>query len=252
MREGQLEDLIVGYLRPVDHLLDHVGIDAERQHRGDYLHLEAYRLGQRLQLLEHRRYLLLVVGHLHNLRDQNQHGLGVDHGLSVVALLEAPSGNRHDPRFFVGEVDLVLGCLGAGFFLGEGEPLWLDVELDENGNIVSRDIEAQCHSVFKNVRTVLEDAGFQVMTAENGNQALEKLKEKIPDFISLDLIMPGQSGMETLGRLLSIDPDAFVVIVSSLGTEEAVHECLTTGARSFLQKPFTKDELLGAINNQIN
>ncbi|MEJ2582069.1 MAG: hypothetical protein P8127_10625 [Acidobacteriota bacterium] len=41
-----------------------------------------------------------------------------------------------------------------------------------------------------------------------------------------------------------IDPDAFVVIVSSLGTEDAVHECLTTGARSFLQKPFTRDDFV--------
>jgi two-component system chemotaxis response regulator CheY len=56
--------------------------------------------------------------------------------------------------------------------------------------------------------------------------------------------MPGPSGVETLSRILAIDPDAFVVIVSSLGTEEAVHECLTTGARSFLQKPFTKDDFI--------
>jgi two-component system chemotaxis response regulator CheY len=56
--------------------------------------------------------------------------------------------------------------------------------------------------------------------------------------------MPGQSGVETLHRILAIDPDAFVVIVSSLGTEDAVHECLTAGARSFLQKPFTKDDFI--------
>ncbi len=74
--------------------------------------------------------------------------------------------------------------------------------------------------------------------------AVERFAEIKPDIVLLDLIMPGQSGVETLSRILAIDPDAFVVIVSSLGTEEAVHECLTTGARSFLQKPFTRDDFI--------
>ncbi len=49
--------------------------------------------------------------------------------------------------------------------------------------------------------TVLEDAGFQVMTAGDGNQALDRLREKIPDFISLDLVMPNKSGLRFLRDL---------------------------------------------------
>ena len=95
------------------------------------------------------------------------------------------------------------------------------------------------------IAAYLEDSEFDVVAAErDGRAAGERFVELKPDIVLLDLIMPGQSGMETLGRLLSIDPDAFIVIVSSLGTEEAVHECLTTGAKSFLQKPFTKDDFI--------
>ena len=47
----------------------------------------------------------------------------------------------------------------------------------------------------------LEDAGFDVQRAENGNQALEKIKEKTPDFISLDLVMPEKSGIKLLYEL---------------------------------------------------
>ncbi len=95
------------------------------------------------------------------------------------------------------------------------------------------------------IAAYLEDSEFDVVAAErDGKSAVEVFTEIKPDIVLLDLIMPGQSGVETLSRLLAIDPDAFVVIMSSLGTEDAVHECLTTGARSFLQKPFTRDDVI--------
>jgi two-component system chemotaxis response regulator CheY len=95
------------------------------------------------------------------------------------------------------------------------------------------------------IAAYLEDSEFDVIAAErDGIMAVERFAQERPDIVLLDLIMPGQSGVETLERILAIDPDAFVVIVSSLGTEDAVHECLTSGARSFLQKPFTRDDFI--------
>jgi two-component system chemotaxis response regulator CheY len=95
------------------------------------------------------------------------------------------------------------------------------------------------------IAAYLEDSEFELVAAErDGVMAVERFAQERPDIVLLDLIMPGQSGVETLGRILAIDPDAFVVIVSSLGTEDAVHECLTSGARSFLQKPFTRDDFI--------
>jgi two-component system chemotaxis response regulator CheY len=95
------------------------------------------------------------------------------------------------------------------------------------------------------IAAYLEDSEFEVIAAErDGVMAVERFAQERPDIVLLDLIMPGQTGVETLGRILAIDPDAFVVIVSSLGTEDAVHECLTSGARSFLQKPFTRDDFI--------
>jgi two-component system chemotaxis response regulator CheY len=100
------------------------------------------------------------------------------------------------------------------------------------------------------IAAYLEDSEFEVIAAErDGVMAVERFAQERPDIVLLDLIMPGQSGVETLERILAIDPDAFVVIVSSLGTEDAVHECLTTGARSFLQKPFTRDDFIGFMRD---
>jgi two-component system chemotaxis response regulator CheY len=95
------------------------------------------------------------------------------------------------------------------------------------------------------IAAYLEDSEFNVVASErDGRQAVERFQEIRPDIVLLDLIMPGQSGMETLSQILALDPDTCVVMISSLGTEDAVHECLSTGARSFLQKPFSRDAFI--------
>lgn len=95
------------------------------------------------------------------------------------------------------------------------------------------------------IAAYLEDSEFDVVASErDGRRAVQKFQEIRPDIVLLDLIMPGQSGVETLGQILQIDPKACVVMISSLGTEDAVHECLSTGATSFLQKPFTRDDFI--------
>ena len=95
------------------------------------------------------------------------------------------------------------------------------------------------------IAAYLEDSEFKVVASErDGRRAVQRFEEMHPDVVLLDLIMPGQSGVETLAQILEIDPSACVVMISSLGTEDAVHECLSTGARSFLQKPFTRDDFI--------
>jgi two-component system chemotaxis response regulator CheY len=95
------------------------------------------------------------------------------------------------------------------------------------------------------IAAYLEDSEFQVIASErDGRRAVERFEEIRPDVVLLDLIMPGQGGEETLAQILTIDPQACVVMISSLGTEEALHDCLSAGAASFLQKPFTRDDFL--------
>lgn len=90
----------------------------------------------------------------------------------------------------------------------------------------------------------LEHQGYVVGLAEGGQQALDMLAGQRFDVVLLDIIMPGLSGPETLEQILAIDPTAKVIMVSSLGTEEAVEQCLALGAKSFLQKPFSKEGLI--------
>lgn len=110
------------------------------------------------------------------------------------------------------------------------------------------DSTAQRH-VIKHRLTAHE--GFEVVgEAGNGRDALYQYAALKPDVVLLDLVMPEMSGDEVLQALLDMDPGADVVIVSSLGTGEAIERCLQLGARSFLQKPFDTPDLvrtLGAV-----
>lgn len=84
----------------------------------------------------------------------------------------------------------------------------------------------------------LEDRGFHVVgEAGNGNEAFDQYQALRPDVVLMDLVMPECDGKQALGRILAQDPGARVVILSSLGAQRDIEECLKLGAKSYLQKP---------------
>jgi len=98
--------------------------------------------------------------------------------------------------------------------------------------------------------TYLKGSEFEVVeTARNGQEALERFRQTHPDLVLLDLVMPGWSGEESLQRLLEDDPEARVIMVSSMGTEEAFASCMELCARAFLKKPFKKEQLLEFLHS---
>ena len=96
----------------------------------------------------------------------------------------------------------------------------------------------------------LRGSNFEVVaTASSGPEAIEKYKQIKPELVLLDIVMPEVTGIDTLERLLATDTAARVVMVSSVGTEETVKECLKKGAKSFLQKPLQKEGMLNILKN---
>lgn len=103
------------------------------------------------------------------------------------------------------------------------------------------------------VTTYLADTEFKVVaTAENGNGAIEAYRAHKPDITMLDVTMPDLSGAEVLKAIMEINPDAKVVMVSSLGTESMVTECLSIGAKAFVQKPADKAGLLAVLRKVVS
>lgn len=88
----------------------------------------------------------------------------------------------------------------------------------------------------------LADCGFDVVgEAGNGNEAFDRYQALKPDVVLMDLVMPECDGKQALARILAHDPAARVVILSSLGAQSDIEECLKLGARSYLQKPIDPD-----------
>lgn len=98
------------------------------------------------------------------------------------------------------------------------------------------------------VSSFLKDSRFElVATAKNGKEAMDQYQQHRPDVVLLDIVMPGETGIDTLSQLLTVDAKARVIMVSSLGTEQVVLDCLKRGAKNFLQKPFEKEDLVGLL-----
>jgi two-component system chemotaxis response regulator CheY len=95
----------------------------------------------------------------------------------------------------------------------------------------------------------LKNTAFEVVaTASCGKEAIERYQEYRPHLVLLDIVMPEENGLETLQHILGMDSAARVVMVSSLGTEAEVQDCLRRGAKSFLQKPLVKDRMLAILS----
>jgi two-component system, NtrC family, response regulator AtoC len=90
---------------------------------------------------------------------------------------------------------------------------------------------------------LLDRDGYDVHTAEDGEQALEILKEHHIDMLLTDLRMPKIDGMELLRRALTIDEELPVVIITAHGTVDNAVEALKTGAFDYITKPFDQTEV---------
>src|SRR5262245_54244719 len=94
----------------------------------------------------------------------------------------------------------------------------------------------------------LKGSNFElVATANSGVEALEKYQQYKPQLVLLDVVMPEVTGVQVLENILNADTGACVVMVSSLGTENTVQDCLRKGAKSFVQKPIQKDGMLATL-----
>lgn len=89
----------------------------------------------------------------------------------------------------------------------------------------------------------LQQAGYEAMTASDGQQALEVLARNPHDLIITDLKMPGMSGMDLLRRVREDYPEIIVVVVTAFGTIESAVEAMKLGAHDYIIKPVNADAL---------
>ena len=98
------------------------------------------------------------------------------------------------------------------------------------------------------IREIIEPEGYEVVgEATNGVEAIERYNDLNPDIVTMDIVMPKQSGLDAVKGILKQAPDAKVVMCSALGQESLVMEALQAGARDFIVKPFKADNVLATL-----
>jgi two-component system chemotaxis response regulator CheY len=96
----------------------------------------------------------------------------------------------------------------------------------------------------------LMDSFENVLASEaaNGNEAISEYRRLKPDFVLMDIVMPGLEGVETVRRICKSDPAARVIMISSVSHSEKIEEAIAAGAKYFIPKPVTTGELKKAID----
>src|SRR5215218_6489717 len=102
------------------------------------------------------------------------------------------------------------------------------------------------------LKNMLTDAGNEVVgEAPNGQTALQLARETNPDLVTLDVILPDNTGLDVLKGIKKDQPDMKVIIVSAVGQEVIVTEAIQNGALAYIVKPFSEDKVLEVVGKAL-
>lgn len=100
------------------------------------------------------------------------------------------------------------------------------------------------------IKKALGNGGYyNFFEASDVMEAVDLFKSEQPDLITMDITMPGKSGIEGLQEIIALDPKVRVVMVSAAGQKPKVIEALKLGAKHFVVKPFKEEDLIKVVNS---
>ena len=101
------------------------------------------------------------------------------------------------------------------------------------------------------LRRILEDEGFEIQEAPDGDVAIKKYKESKYDLITMDIVMPNVDGVTAVKEIMRIDPDAKIIMITALAHKTLVLRALRAGAKDFIVKPFDSTAVIEAVKNTL-
>jgi CheY-like chemotaxis protein len=104
------------------------------------------------------------------------------------------------------------------------------------------------------IKTALLSEGFEVTSATNGREALEKIPAEKPDLVILDVMMPGMTGFEVLEKMKADPAMAHIPVIMLTGLSERskIREALESGTDYYIVKPFDFHDLMSKVNDALN
>ena len=101
------------------------------------------------------------------------------------------------------------------------------------------------------LQRTLTEAGYDVTTAADGEEALSAVSQGEVEVVLLDIKMPGMSGIEVLGKLTTDWPDICVIVVTAVVDTQTAVEALKMGAYDYITKPFNRDNVVRKVQEAI-
>ncbi len=109
--------------------------------------------------------------------------------------------------------------------------------------------------VRETIIQILEDCGYRVVSAEDGERALAKFRAERPDLVITDIIMPEKDGMQTIAEIRVERPDVKIIAISGggrIGNADFLRIARNLGAMDIIPKPFDPDELVSRVGRCLN
>lgn len=101
------------------------------------------------------------------------------------------------------------------------------------------------------LRAILTKEGFNVVEAENGQDAIRKFHALRPQLVTMDIMMDSMNGMIAIQALMTIDPQARIIVCSSTSDQNVVTQTARLGVRGFVTKPFTHTSIASAVRRAL-
>ena len=101
----------------------------------------------------------------------------------------------------------------------------------------------------KQLKDMISTLGTPVfLEAKDGQGAIDQYKQNKPDLVFLDIVMPKKDGNMAIQEIMNYDPNATIIIASSVGTQSQLKCALQAGAKDFVQKPLDRQQVLDLVN----
>ena len=100
-------------------------------------------------------------------------------------------------------------------------------------------------------RHIFSDRVTEIYQAANGREAMELFERYRPEFVTMDLTMPGMDGLTCITRMMAMKPDTRLMVISALGDAETAIEAVERGANEYVVKPFSVEDLNLALANLV-
>ena len=102
--------------------------------------------------------------------------------------------------------------------------------------------------VTRKLQDIMEKANMEVVAiANNGIDALKMFKEYKPDVITMDINMPDMDGLSALKLIHQMNPEAKIIMLSSMSSKDKVIDAMREGAKGFITKPFVSEKVIATI-----